>query len=122
MVFNRGILKGSNGLIPEGGHFIPISIVGDNLEWKKAQKKEIKKNTSDIIKKIIPHFNPSVTLYVWNPWKVLSREISRHHWYIIIREINIPINKRLLIFRWKSFVVPVNVIIALNALKIGQGL
>jgi hypothetical protein len=40
---------------------VPNSIVGDKLLWKKAQKKETKKKTSEIINKIIPHRNPKVT-------------------------------------------------------------
>ena len=39
----------------------PSSIAGDNLLWKKAQKKDTKNNTSDKINKIIPqtylHYN-----------------------------------------------------------------
>jgi hypothetical protein len=62
-----------------GGHIFPNSIVGDNLLWKKAQKKLIKKKISEIINKIIPHRNPNVTFIVCNPWNVPSREISRHH-------------------------------------------
>jgi hypothetical protein len=31
-VFNRGIAKGSNGVIPIGGQLPPISIAGDKLE------------------------------------------------------------------------------------------
>jgi hypothetical protein len=38
-----------------GGHVIPISTVGANLEWKKAQKNETKNKTSDAIKRIIPN-------------------------------------------------------------------
>lgn len=41
-----------------GGHILPISTLGDNLLWKKAQKKEIKKKISDKINKIIPNFKP----------------------------------------------------------------
>lgn len=78
-VFNRGISMGLNVLMPFGGHVIPISIVGDNLLWKNAQKKEIKKNTSDTMKRIIPIFNPFTTLIVCFPWKVPSRTMSRHH-------------------------------------------
>jgi hypothetical protein len=37
-----------------GGHNIPISIEGANLEWKKAQKNETKNKTSEAINKIIP--------------------------------------------------------------------
>ena len=74
-----------------GGHVTPISNVGDNLEWKNLQKNEIKKNTSDVINKIIPHFNPKITWAVWKPWKVLSREISRHQVYIVNTIMKIPI-------------------------------
>jgi hypothetical protein len=41
-----------------GGHTEPISIVGDKLEWKKAQKKAKKNITSEIIKRIIPERKP----------------------------------------------------------------
>jgi hypothetical protein len=63
-VFNRGIWKGLKAKIPIGGQVAPNSIVGDRLLWKKAQKKETKKNTSDTINKIIPHRKPIVTGYV----------------------------------------------------------
>ena len=60
-VFNKGIWNGLKGIIPIGGHIDPNSMAGERLLWKKAQKKEIKKNTSEIINKIIPHRNPIVT-------------------------------------------------------------
>ncbi len=66
-MFNRGIAVGSRASIPWGGQFAPISIVGANLLWKKAQKKEKKKSTSDVIKSIIPNFNPNCTFIVCNP-------------------------------------------------------
>ena len=66
-VFNKGICKGLNERIPVGGQREPISIVGDKLLWKKAQKNERKKNTSEIINKIIPHRKPLVTNFVCNP-------------------------------------------------------
>jgi len=31
IVFSSGIWNGLNGLIPIGGHIIPVSIVGDSL-------------------------------------------------------------------------------------------
>jgi hypothetical protein len=37
-----------------GGQVIPISTVGAKLEWKKAQKKETKNNTSEAMNRIIP--------------------------------------------------------------------
>lgn len=60
-VFNKGIWKGLKLWIFIGGQRFPSSIEGDKLLWKKAQKKEIKKNTSEIINKIIPQRNPIVT-------------------------------------------------------------
>lgn len=80
IVFNKGIWKGLNVIIPFGGHIAPISIEGDNLLWKKAQKNDTKNIISEIINKIIPYFNPLITILVCNPWKVLSRVTSRHHW------------------------------------------
>jgi hypothetical protein len=62
-----------------GGHCSPISLVGARLVWKKAQKKEKKKSTSEAIKRIIPHRSPLATLRVCKPCKVLSRVTSRHH-------------------------------------------
>lgn len=45
----------------------PSSMVGDSLLWKNAQKKEMKKNTSEMINRIIPHRNPLVTFLVCRP-------------------------------------------------------
>jgi hypothetical protein len=45
-----------------GGHTPPDSIAGEKVEWKKAQKKLEKKNTSLMINIIIPIFKPSVTI------------------------------------------------------------
>lgn len=80
IVLSIGILIGLNTLIPNGGHFIPSSILGDNLLWRKVQKNEIKKKISDTMNKIIPHFIIKDTIFVWFPWKVDSRTMSRHHW------------------------------------------
>jgi hypothetical protein len=121
-VFNRGIWNGLNGLIPKGGQEAPNSIVGDKLLWKKAQKNEIKKNTSEIINKIIPHRNPKETTRVWSPWKVPSREISRHHWYIVNKVIILPIKKRVILFKWNHWMIPEVKVKAPNAPVKGQGL
>jgi hypothetical protein len=59
-----------NGLIadtPNGGQRMPVSKLGASLEWKKAQKKEKKNNTSDAIKRIIPQRKPLTTKFVWKP-------------------------------------------------------
>jgi hypothetical protein len=121
-VLSNGICIGLKVWIPFGGHNIPNSIVGDNLLWKNPQKKEIKKKTSEVINKIIPHRRPIVTVYVCNPWKVPSRVISRHHWYIIINVIKDPSKNKLLLNIWNHLMIPIIVIIALKAPKIGQGL
>ena len=83
IVLSRGIWKGLKGIILVGGHIAPISILGDKLLWKKAQKKERKKKISETINKIIPHRSPLTTKIVCLPWRVPSRQTSRHHWYIV---------------------------------------
>ena len=57
-VFSRGMAVGFRVSMPSGGQFAPISIVGASLLWKKAQKKEKKKSTSDEIKSIMPCLSP----------------------------------------------------------------
>jgi hypothetical protein len=50
-----------NGEIPVGGHVDPSFIVGKNLLWKNAQENEVKKrNTSEIMNRIILHRNLSL--------------------------------------------------------------
>lgn len=122
IVFNKGILNGLKVIILVGGHNNPNSIVGVNLEWKKDQKKEKKKNTSEIINKIIPNFNPVNTCWVWCPWKDLSRVTSRHHWYMVNSTIIIPNKNKVILLWWNIFTTPVNIIIVPLALLIGQGL
>ena len=80
IVFSKGTENGLKGWIPTGGHWAPTSTLGDRLLWKNAQKKEEKNITSDTMNKTIPHRMPVSTILVCKPWKVLSREISRHHW------------------------------------------
>lgn len=86
-VFKRGTEKGLSGSIPKGGHTTPISIEGDKLLWKKAQKKEKKNRISDIINNKKPIFNPFTVILVWNPWKVDSLTTSLTH--IIKQEITV---------------------------------
>lgn len=51
------------------------------------------------MKRIIPILIPFFTIKVWCPWKVASRVISRHHWYIdkirrvVLRIVNHVLNK-----------------------------
>lgn len=122
IVFNNGIVKGSKALIPIGGHFIPNSIIWVSLIWKNLQKNEIKKNTSEIINKIIPIFIFKNTFLECKPWKVLSRVISRHHWNIINNVIIIA--KKLIeeFFVWNNLIVLINNIIVLSDPNKGHGL
>jgi len=53
-VFTRGISKGLKASIPFGGQMFPISIVGDILAAKKAQKNAKKNIISETINNIIP--------------------------------------------------------------------
>jgi len=61
IVLSSGILIGLNGWIDMGGHICPNSTVGEILLWKKAQKKDTKKNTSEVMNRIIPVFRPFIT-------------------------------------------------------------
>lgn len=101
---------------------MPSSISGDSLAWKKAQKNLKKNKTSLAIKSIIPHFIPLFTIIVWNPWKVASRRISRHHW-IIVSKVNIKARLRSHIeFLCIILISPVVNIKALKEPVKGQGL
>jgi len=55
VVFSKGIDIGLNGVMFNGGQLAPISIDGDSLEWKNAQKKDIKNITSEVMNRIMPH-------------------------------------------------------------------
>lgn len=121
-VFKRGICMGLNVSIPLGGQINPNSIVGANLLWKNPQKNDRKKNTSEVMNKIIPQRRPIVTVNVCNPWNVPSREISRHHWYIIIKVISIPNKNKELLNIWNHLIIPIIEIMAPKAPIKGHGL
>lgn len=67
VVFKRGTLNGSIGLIPMGGQVQPMLIHGAKLLWKNAQKNAIKKQISLIINSIIPSRRPLWTYEVCFP-------------------------------------------------------
>jgi len=77
-VFNNGTSKAFNGVIPTGGHTLPISIVGTKALWKNPQKNEKKNTTSVKINSIIPILNPFCTTKVCNPKYVPSLITSLH--------------------------------------------
>lgn len=122
IVFSRGTWMGLKGLIPVGGHCSPISIVGARLEWKNAQKKEKKNKTSDVMNRIIPHRIPFATIWVWRPWKELSRLMSRHHWIQVIIIINLPNKNKVGSKVWNHFTRPEVKIRAPRAPVRGHGL
>ena len=106
-VFNKGTWKGLNTLIPKGGQIEPISMLGDNLLWKNAQKNLKKKKISEIINNAIPQRNPNSTIEVCKPWIAPSRLISRHHWIITINNNIIPIKNKNIEFKWNQDTIPV---------------
>ena len=89
-VFNKGTANGLTASIPIGGQEQPNSIEGEREEWKKAQKKLKKKQTSDKINIIIPNLRPFWTFSEWSPWKVASLVISLNHTNIDEKSINKP--------------------------------
>ena len=54
----------------------------------------------------MPQRSPRVTGKVCNPWKALSREISRHHWYTVNRVIRFPSTNKSIVYWWNHFVNP----------------
>lgn len=120
--FNNGISYGLNIVIIFGGHKLPISIDGEIDECKNVQKNEIKKNNSDTINKIILNLIIFITFNVWNPWNVLSRIKSRHHWYdvnISVIKLNIFSNVN---FEFNLIILIINRFIILNEIINGHGL
>ena len=66
IVFNKGNSNASIDIKPAGGQWAPISIVGANAEWKKAQKIEIKKNTSLTTNKAKPKLIMCINYYFFS--------------------------------------------------------
>lgn len=69
---------------------MPISIVGTREASKKAQKKEIKKKTSDKINRSIEQRRESSNLWVWYPIRD-SRLKSFHHRKIMSKVVRVEI-------------------------------
>lgn len=90
VVLRRGTPNGLIGWTQVGGHEDPISAFGQREEWKKAQKKDMKKQISLMMNSIIPTRTPFSTLFVCFPWYVASRLISRHHKTMVIKIIISP--------------------------------
>lgn len=92
-VFRSGTFMGLKGLVDEGGQFCPISIFGLTLEWKYDQKKLMKNNTSDVINKIMPIFNPFITIFWCIPSFLASLDVFFHQY--IEDSTNIRVNNML---------------------------
>ena len=122
IVLSNGTSNGLIGVIPTGGHMLPNSNVGCNEEWKKAQKKAKKKNTSDLMNKSIPMRIPFSTFMVCLPWKVASRVTSRHHWIIVSRMSVNPKYIKLLLYLCIHAASPVTMNKEPNAPVNGHGL
>jgi hypothetical protein len=65
--FKSGISIGWKMVIPSGGQFIPISILGDTLLLKKAQKNLKKNITSEVINIIILLLSKFEIVTSWCP-------------------------------------------------------
>ena len=121
-VLRRGTWKGLRVSIPVGGQCPPSSGVGARLLWKKAQKKAKKNRTSEVMKRIIPQRRPRPTGRVWWPWKVASRDTSRHHWYMVISIIISPNRTSMGLLKWNQTTRPTVVKRAPAAPVRGHGL
>ena len=100
-VFKRGTPNGFNAWTPLGGHITPISIEGDKLLWKKAQKKEKKNKISDTMKRINPIFKPFTVATVWKPKNVLSLTTSFNHRNITNDILIRPKYRIFILEKWK---------------------
>jgi len=65
MVFSRGTPQGLREFNPLGGQICPMLKSGASLLWKKAQKNAKKKQTSEMMNKIMPIRSPRATYLVW---------------------------------------------------------
>lgn len=108
--------------IPKGGQVTPISTHGTVLLWKYPQKNLAKNITSDKIKSIIPTFRAFWKNFVCPPIMLLSRTMSRLHWYTAKQRKNSPNNRSLRIFLWKSITAPETTKNLPIEAMIGQGL
>lgn len=120
-VLSKGIVIGLNLLIPLHGQFCPIKISGDKDAWKNAQKKDKKKNTSDVINSIIPIFNPLITSLVCRFSNVDSRIISRHQKNAIV-DIKTILIKNISDLELNIFAVENTILNTCIDAKIGHGL
>lgn len=121
-VLSNGILTGLKGIILCGGHAWPKSILGEILLWKKAQKKDVKKNTSEIINNSMPACNPTVTCFLWFPCLVDSEKTSRHQLNAVMR-INVKDNvKQQIILALIQMIIEIIRVKAPNEASKGQGL
>ena len=89
-VLSKGTENGLSIWIPMGGQRAPNSIAGARLLWKKAQKNDTKKHTSETINSSIPIFKPFLTISVWWPWNVASLIISLHQTIKVVPNIKRP--------------------------------
>jgi hypothetical protein len=122
IVFNSGILNGLNGVIINGGHLFPISVVGEILEWKNDQKNARKNMISDVINVIIPTFKPSFTIGLCSPFFVDSRSMSRHQLVATIKIGIVDKVIRILFLLFIHITIEKVKYIALVEAKIGHGL
>lgn len=54
----------------------------------------------------MPYRRPFWTIGVWCPWKVPSRTMSRHHWYMVSVLANRPNDSRRAELKWNHITSP----------------
>lgn len=96
--------------------------MGEILLWRKAQKKETKKETSEMINRIIPVLSPFMTKLEWWPWIEASRWMSFHHKKAIATVIRKAIRFGVLILLFIRIRPERTMARALLDAKIGHGL
>lgn len=70
----------------------------------------------------MPYRRPFCTGGVWCPWKVPSRTMSRHHWYMVRRRRAVPKTISVVVLKWNQIASPDVIKRAAVAPVSGQGL
>lgn len=122
--FSNGILIGLNTLMLTGGQFIPSSILGEILLWKKAQKRLKNNITSERMNMIILLFRRFITVFECVPCIEDSRVRSRHHKNLFIAmNVVIKINVDFLSLFFLMFAINVIAVASKERdARIGHGL
>lgn len=73
--------------ILRGGHFIPISILGDRELFRCIQKREMNKNTSDVMNKMNLNLIKYIEFLECSPIRIFSFLVMLHHLFTVSVDI-----------------------------------